>query len=424
MPNKTITINRRKYATDLMWQPDAPGYAARAYAHNLARGIDRKLNLYTAFRAMVGLGARRHGHRAGMFSAAAEVMDSLTEYNSFLGVFPISGKYYLIAVRNGIILRDQLIDNETDARAEYFDLTEIPDWNALFAPGSWGAPRAVERSLSDLITGRAHAFLHSISWFRAGVFMTIVLTVFAAILLHFFSGPIGEMLSPRPQIAQIDPERAAEYKRQIEAKNRQLDEQFEIERAKPVEPIVLPYDILPNRYARADVCYQAIGFLMQPVVGWNQVSAECGETHALATFHRDFGTLVEFYQIAGNLMPGSLVTETNENTIMAQATLPTVKLSASVDERDAETIVRDVTSVFQAAATPLDSIEIVTDTLTNGVDVVVLNVVEIAAESKLTPMQFIKIFDEFGGVYMSRAVWDAQKRFWKYEVIIYAKQVQ
>ena len=33
----------------------------------------------------------------------------------------------------------------------------------------------------------------------------------------------------------------------------------------------------------------------------------------------------------------------------------------------------------------------------------------------------MKIFDEFGGVYMMQASWDVRSRSWNYEVIVYAK---
>ena len=99
-----ITIKRKKYATGLFWQPIGAGFVARTYARNLSRGVDRKYNMYAEYRSMVGLGSRRAGHRSGMSVAAAEVMNSLTEFNSFLGVFPAGDQFYLVAVRNGIIL--------------------------------------------------------------------------------------------------------------------------------------------------------------------------------------------------------------------------------------------------------------------------------------------------------------------------------
>ena len=64
---------------------------------------------------------------------------------------------------------------------------------------------------------------------------------------------------------------------------------------------------------------------------------------------------------------------------------------------------------------------VIVDTLTNGVDTATTNVVEVGAESKLMPMEFMQIFDNFGGVYMMKCTWDVVSRSWNYEVIIYAK---
>ena len=228
------------------------------------------------------------------------------------------------------------------------------------------------------------------------------------------------MVLPRPQVADINPELIEEYKRQIEEKNKELDKQFEIEKTLPPEPIVMPYESLPDPVMRAKVCYQAIGFVMQPVIGWNQLSATCGQEFVDAELQRTFGTIGDFYNIASEIMPGILVQEQSEDFLKIQATLPSVKSYASQDERDADTIVREVTTLFQAFDANIET-NIVVDTLTNGVDVATVDVVEIAASSKLVPMQFIKIFEDFGGVYMTRCTWDVARRIWNYEVIIYAK---
>ena len=420
MLNQVVYVNRKKYAAGLFWQPIGAGFVARNYARNLARSIDKKLNLFVEYRGMIGLGTRRNGVRAGVPSIAAEIMESLSEYTSFLGAFATDKRYVVVAVRNGVILEDKVFDTEADARAEYVKLSEIPDWGALIAPGAWGMPRAIERLLSDVVSHGVHANLHTIS--RAGSRMTSVLMIvaFVVILLYLFREPIGQMLAPRPQIAEINPELVAEYKKQIEEKNKELDAQFEIEKPLPPEPIVMPFENLPDPMARAEICYQAIGFVMQPVVGWNQTIATCAQTYVSAELKRDFGTLTEFYNVAGDLMPGALVAEESENLLIVQANLPAVKTQSSQDERDAQTIVRDITSLFQSIDENLD-IQIVTDTLTNGVDVATVDVVEIAVASKLKPMQFMEIFNEFGGVYMTAVTWDAVRRIWNYEVRIYAK---
>lgn len=392
----------------------------RNYARSLARSVDKKLNLFTEYRAMVGLGARRDGLRAGMSSAAAAVMDSFPEFSSFLAVFDAEKFYYLVAVRNGVILEDKIFASADAARAEYARLAEIPDWGMFVAPGAWGMPRAVERSLNELLPHAPRTVLRSISRFRAGVFSLALIAVFAMLMFGVFREPIMRMVAPRPQVAQINPELAAEYRRQIEEKNKELDQQFEIEKRPVPEPIVMPYESLPDVTARAEMCYQAIGFLMQPITGWNQTRAECGETHASARIQRSFGTLGDFYAMAPDIMPGAFVSEENEDTILMRAALPQIRTVASQDERDAETVMRDVQSAFQSIDTPV-TVQIVVDVLSNGVETATVNIVEIAAESKLTPMQFMRIFDDFGGVYMTRCTWDAGRRIWNYEVIIYAK---
>ncbi len=419
MPNQTITINRKKYAVGLFWQPIGAGFVARAYARNLSRTVDRKLKLFVEYRSMVGVSPRRGGVHSGMPVAAAEITDALTEFNSFLGVFQAGDLFYLVAVRNGVILADKLFDNAAAARSEYFKLSELPDWNALFAPGAWGMPRAIERNLSDLISGNSRHVLRPISRLSRISLSVLMLVGFGVLLLTFFREPISQMMTP-PQVAKIDPELAAEYKRQIEEKNKELDAQFNIEKETPPAPIVLPYDNLPDVARRAQVCYQAIGFVMQPISGWNQVSAECGETHASARFTRDFGTLDDFYRVATELMPASFVQEESSDSIYVRATLPEIPTHTSVDERDADTVVRDIQSIFQGISTSVET-NVVVDTLTNGVETATLNIIEVAADSKLTPMQFMKIFDEFGGVYMTRCAWDAVRRIWNYEVIIYVK---
>ncbi len=420
MANNFIIVNRKKYAVGLLWQPIGAGFAARAYARNLSKNIDKKLTLFTEYRSMVGLSSRRNSVHSGMTSAAAEVMESFSEYTSFLAVFSAGDKYYLVAVRNGIILSDTVFENEQDARNEYVKLSEIPDWGAFFAPSSWGMPRAAERSLSDLLNGQSHAVLRPISHLGAGVVSLILLGVFALVLGIIFRDSITQAFTPRPQVAELDPELVAEYKRQIEENSKKLDQEYQIEKVLPPEPIVMPYELLPDVAARAAQCYQAIGFVMQPIPGWTQMRATCGETHVTAEFRRSFGTLGEFYNIATELMPASFVEEVDENTIRVRATLPSLESFASQDERDADTVVRDITTLFQSIDTPVQT-QVVVDTLTNGVDVATVNVIEVGAESKLIPTQFMEIFGEFGGVYLMQASWDVRSRSWNYEVVIYAK---
>lgn len=419
MAAQVISVNRKKYAVGLFWQPSDANVPARNSARALARVVDARFNLFVSWHNMIGLGARRMGHRSGMPSIAADIMAVFPEYSSFLAMFYNDGAYILVAARNGIILADKIFMHESDARREYFALAEMPDWGAFVAPAAWGAPRAVERTLADVLDGRHAGVLRYISRARTILFSLLLLCAFAVGVFWLYRDSLVQVFAPRPQIAHIDPELAAEYKRQVEESNRQLDAEYEIKKNVP-EPLVLPYDNLPDVYERADLCYQAMGFLMQPIPGWIQVSVRCDESDATVEFRRDYGTLGDFYVVAGDLMPGAIVQERGDSALTVRAVLPKIATHASQDERDADTIVRNISTIFQGIDITPD-IDVVVDTITNGVETVNVNVLEIAAASKLIPSQFMKIFDDFGGVYMTRTEWNATNRTWNYEVIIYAK---
>ena len=421
LANHTISVRRKKYAAGLFWQPVAAGAGGRAGARRLARMVDGWYKLYTEYNQMIGLAPRRSGCRSGMPSAAAEVVEAMSEHSSFLAVFATNGGFYLVAVRNGIILQDKIYDSENAAREEYSALAQMPDWGAFVAPSAWGMPRAVERGIDDVITGHSHTALRSISLSGALTFSLLIIAAFLIIFGVIFRGSLLQTISPRPQIENMDSELAAEYKRQMEQKSKELDAEYKIEKKLPPEPIVLPYEILPDVAQRAAVCYRAIGFLMQSIPGWIPVSARCDESHATAQIRRTFGTLGDFYAVATDLMPGAYVQELSDDLVSVRVALPGVDVIPSQDERDTDTIIRDVTTLFQGLNNPAD-IHAVTDMVTNGVDTEYFDIVEIAASSKMVPMQFMQMFENFGGVYLTACDWNYSSRTWNYEVIIYAKQ--
>ena len=421
MSGQYVHIKRKKYASGLLWQPMVAGFTTRAYAQKLANGIDKRLNLFIRYNEMVGLGARAKGHRSGMPSVAIEIINALPGYSSMLGAFKVDNKFVLIAVRNGVILHDLLFDDESDAREKYAELNEIPDWNASFAPASWGMPRAVERNLVDLISGHVRAVLRPISRFATGMMSLILLSVFVLGILYFFREPINKVFAPKPQISKINPELAAEYKRQIEEKDKELDKNFGLKQEPVFEPIVMPYESLPDPIERAYLCYRAIGFLMQQVAGWNQSVATCDKTHVSATFRRSFGTLDDFYVVAGDIMPGVFVQELNDDEIVVRAKLPERELFESYDLRDVDTIVRELTSRFQSININAN-VTSEFDVISNGAQTENVYFVGVTVDTKIIPEQFVRIFEDFGGVYMTKVSWDATRKMWNYEVIIYAKQ--
>ena len=410
MIKQIISINRKKYATGLFWQPVGVGNTPQNYAKQLAK--NKKYTLFVEYKSMVGLTNGRDGARLGMSVAAIEILDALSDLISFLGVFRVDNNYYLIAVRNGVIIRDILLDNADTARKLFTQLSEIPDWGALFAPASWGIPKAQEKFLPDLLVKSTGVKLHQMGIATSLVPTIVLIILFIIFGLYMLNKPISVQNIRTPKISQ---ETIDKYKKQIES-NKQKSEKTVVVK----NEFKYPYDKLPGVYDRAELCYKAIGFVMQPIMGWNQTYAKCDEDFVSVTFSRDFGTLNDFYEIGGNLMPGAIVQQMSEDEIIVRVKLPTLKTGRSLDEHNQEDVIREVTTVFQQANIKAE-IEGVTDTVMNMNNEEKIKVTEISVSSKLVPMEFMQAFNGFKGVYMTSVVWRANTRMWNYEIIIYSK---
>ncbi len=418
MIKQVITIQRRKFATGLFWQPVTAGVNPYVYARQLSEKGAKKYTLFVEYKSMVGLGNSHDGIRSGMPSAAAMVTSALAGFISFLGVFQVDGYFYLVAARNDVIIRDILIESEVEARKIYAELSNIPDWGALFAPASWGMPRSQEKFLSDLLVNGAIEKLRQISMTKS-IMLSIGLGVgFLAVLGGFLYSPVMEMFSPKTKI-EVNSELMEEYKRQIEEKNKELDKQFEIVK-KEIKPLDYPYNHLPDVAERASLCYKAIGFMMQPVMGWNQRTTRCDMDSATVVFYRGFGTLNDFYSIGGEILPGGIVDQISDNEISVRVKLPELKTYASLDERDQATVMRDIISIFQqinvSGSVKVSNITVKNEDTSEKVNMLVVN-----AASKLIPSEFMQIFDGFNGVYMRSVKWDVSSRLWSYDVVVYTK---
>lgn len=415
MIKQVVTVNRKKFATGLFWQPLGVGNTAQNYAKQLAKTGDKKYTLYVGYKYMVGLTNSNEGAVAGMPSAAIEIVSALSELVSFLGVFQAENNYYLVAVRNGVIIRDILLTDAESARKLYTELAEIPDWGALFAPASWGVPKSQEKTLSELMGRGLSIKLRQISTAKSIVPTILSIIIFFVFGFYVLSNSVTNKESAKPK---MNAEKVAEYKRQIELKTQKLTDKI-LQTSVDAEADY-PYNHLPNMMERANLCYKAIAFVMQPIMGWNQTYAKCDEDFVTATFSRDFGTLNDFYDIAVDLIPGASVQQMSEDEIIVRVKLPQLKTYSSIDERDQVTVMRDVSTIFQQTNIKAE-VQGVTDTIVNNGRTEKLYITEVGVSSKLIPTEFIRAFDGFDGVYMTSVVWRAGTRMWSYEIIIYSK---
>lgn len=415
LTKQVITLNRKKYAAGLFWQPVNAGVTPYIYARQLIAKSKKKYTLLTEYKSMIGLSDGRDGVRAGMPAMAAEVVNSLSEFVSFLGVFQVDSGFYLIAVRNSVIIRDLFIQTEHDARKMYVELSNMPDWGGLFAPSSWGMPRSKERFLGELIKGGPVAKLRQISIVKTLTPSIVLVGLFLVLGLLFIYSPLLRTHKTEP--VKLNQELLAEYQKQLEEKSVELDKKFEIQ----TKDQKYPYNSLPDVIERARLCYKAIAFVMQPVTGWNQRKADCDDEYVNVVFQRGFGTLNEFYDVGASVLPGGIVTQMSDNEVSVRVKLPKLDVHSSIDERSQEAALRDLTSLFQKINFR-PNIRVVNDTVRFGVGKTeTINVISVSYSSKMIPMEFMQAFNGFNGVYAKSVSWDTATKTWNYNVLIYTK---
>lgn len=410
-----ITIERKKYAVGLFWQPLPAGQNTRDFAKQLSKQITGSVKFYAEFRSMVGVGTRSLGHRRGMKIAAIEVINAFTEYNSFLAEFFTPQGFWIIAVRNNIIIFDQLFGAEAEAKREFVNLSALPDWGIIIAPGNWNVARSVEKSLHDIISGNSKVALTPIGGAFGNIISIAVVATISSILWYFFQDPMTKVFTPRAQQAQINPQVVEEYKRQLEIKKIQQEEIIQPERA------AMPYDNLPDALPYAEKCWKSIAYVMQPVTGWVQQSAECIDNTASARFVRTYGTLAGLHESAYALMGDVFIVEnTDSDAVISVPFAPLPPAANNTPQNLTEDIVFSISSLFQTIGESAN-VRSGMETSGEGESAVTSNVVIVSAASKLKPDEFIKIFDGISPLYLSSVKWDARSRTWNYEVKIYAK---
>ncbi|NMA32536.1 MAG: type 4b pilus protein PilO2 [Alphaproteobacteria bacterium] len=416
MANGLITVDRKKYAVGLFWQPLPVGQNPHNFAKQLSKQISGSVKFYTEFRSMVGIGSRALRHRRGMKIAAIEVINHFSEYNSFLAEFFTPQGFWIIGVRNNIIIFDKLISSESDAKKEFANLTALPDWDIIIASGSWNVPGAIEKPLRSIITGISKQNLIPISSAFGNILSLIIFCIAAFGIWYLFSESIIEAFAPRAQQVQINQQVLEEYKRQLAEKKEELKE---IEQP---EVVPMPYDNLPDPYLRADQCWRSIGFVMQPISGWIQQSVICDNYTVKAIFNRTYGTLENLYNSINSLMGEqvSITENTDSNVIININLTPLQSVENNHLKHTSKDIIFYVNNAFQKIG-ELVNIRSEIETVGQGDIIKTVNIVIANTNSKLKPDEFIKIFDGLSPMFLSSVKWDARSRTWNYEVKIYAK---
>ena len=173
-----VTVDGQKFAVGLVWQPlqnlDDPIIEIRESAESEA-GADLYC-LRPAATPQYGIGYSDLGHRDGMPSLAAAVAAALSDKSSVCAVFRVDEGWWLIAVRNDLILAEEdiVFANEVEAQKAYAAMMAVPDWGVKIVPPEWNIEGVEHADLAKLVRGMRKVRLQQINAQRRTKFLLLI----------------------------------------------------------------------------------------------------------------------------------------------------------------------------------------------------------------------------------------------------------
>lgn len=173
-----VTVAGQRYAVGLIWQPlqnlDDPMLEVRETAES-EMGADLYC-LRPAATPQYGIGRTELEHRDGMPSLAAGVASVYADQTSVCAVFRVEEGWWLIAIRNDLILaeEDVVFADEEEAKRAYASLMAVPDWGLRIVPQEWQMEGAEFHDLASVLSKARKIRLQAINAVRRTKFLLVI----------------------------------------------------------------------------------------------------------------------------------------------------------------------------------------------------------------------------------------------------------
>ena len=420
----TITIGRIGYAVGLLWQPlQNPEDPSAEIREAIESDPDADLYcLRTTSTPQYGIGKKAMGHKAGEPSAAAAVASALSEYTSVAAVFPVREGWWLVAIRNDLILseEDVLFETEQDAQNAFYSLMALPDWDLKIAPEEWVIDKAKKMSLEDIIKkSGAKTRLQEIGAAKK----TQILSIIALFFIILVVVVIWMVVSLWQNVMQ--------------------EEKIEVmpipEAIQPVEPAPerpKPWEKVPELNAFLNKCWNnSYQLNTLTIPGWQMGGITCTPEGLTTSWSKSWqpGGRIAWLKAALNEYKMSRVNvQLNQDGASAsgQLSFTGIPMVASVPVLSERQLWEELTDINQAANLGVSfSRHTMLDPPNNPDGTKPVNQQEyvfyqISVSSAYTPFEWRTFFEKFPGFQLTTINFnpglDAQAK-WKYEGRIYAK---
>ena len=417
------TVGSQHYAVGLIWQPlqnlDDPILEVRETAES-EMGADLYC-LRPAATPQYGIGRTELDHRDGMPSLAAAVASVFADQPSFCGVFKVEEGWWLIAIRNDLILaeEDVVFATEDEARRAYASMMAVPDWGLRIVPPEWHIEGTETRDLISILQKARKIRLQPINAVHRTKFLLTIAVIIIVIVAFLIWKLIGFWKNVFP------PEKI----RVVEQPVVPVPVRPEPEKPKPWEKVVSMPAFLNQCWVSA---YQIRSII---VPGWTMGSIECKPTGASTSWRltntqegrltwMNFG--LEEYQLENMKVDVSSAGD-SATGVMAFTKLPRVASVPKSTPAELEAALREIKQ-----ATNYPGFQYNRQTLldppnrpdgTKPVNQKIYTYYSFTINSSLPPEGWKSVFERFSGLELLRIQYtpNGSDNAWTYEGRIYAK---
>ena len=418
----TIVVNDVTYAVSLFWQPlqdtNDPYPEVKETVENVMEGADLFCTR-SGTAAQYGIGNSAEGHKVGMPSAAAAIAEVFQDKQSSVAVFEVDEGWWFIAVRNDLILseEDVLYLNEDDAKRAFYAMMAVPDWGRKIAPASWDIEGTEEVDLWDILPPTSSSKLMHVNKTNPKTKLIILgaglLVLFIGWKLIFGASTTQKKPVLRPLTPMVVEEEEVEVK-QVEKKVIVY----------PWEKMVVTEDLL-NR------CYIAVAQLKSFIApGWEMERISCTPSGASTTFRKQWGSISWFKRtLQENIIPGmDYIIDDSGSNILVSLAIGEVSLHSEKPAMMSFEAREELNTIFQAISQRI-SLKDERTVFETSVDQNGLGTItkEIKTYPKLIfgfssdwPMEeWIKLFNKFPALEITKLTYDNEDNLWTYEGRIY-----
>ncbi len=267
--NNVITVGKNSFVTGIFWQPFRDLTNQQKEIKESAKFNSSDLFcLKTKGVHQYGLASTKDGFKSGQVSAAIAAAAILSDKSSTVAIFKVNIGWWLLVIRNDIILpeEDRILKTEVDAKKAFVSMLAVPDWGYKICPAEWNIADTKEIKVDELLIGKyTKAALEKVD--------KTVMMVAIAVIVTLLAAGIGKFVWDKKREELLRMQRQIEEARRLELQK--LEEQKKKQEELANMPVPPAWEKIVDPVEFTNICMKYIRNNFQKFAGWKLKSIEC-----------------------------------------------------------------------------------------------------------------------------------------------------